>query len=479
MKTIFPRLLAAGLLGLGNMAQAALHDRGNGLVYDDALDITWLQDANYAKTSGYDADGLMSWDDAVIWADQLEYGGYDDWRLASMSVAAGVPIGATTVVADCKKVSELECRDNELAYMFYYNLGGNPGQVRSGDQTSVDGVPLRDIGLVHLSGTEVDFVGVNSVFAFQFFGGSQFGNVKTIASSAWAVRDGDVLPPPTTCEVFPPDNPWNTDISSFSIHPNSNAYLASIGWDEGLHPDFGTTYQGRPNGIPYVFVDDSQPDVPVVFYAYRDESDLGPYPIPPDAPIEGGNFGRGDRHVLVLDEDDCVLYELYAAYRFREGALWLAASGARFDLTSNELRPDGWTSADAAGLPIYPGLVRYDEVVEEGVIDHALRVTVERTQAGYIHPATHYASSSTDPNLPPMGLRIRMKAGYDCSGFSPEVQVICAALKKYGMFVADNGGDLFISGAPDPRWNDDNLADLKQIEATALEVVYTGEIISD
>ncbi len=150
--------------------------------------------------------------------------------------------------------------------------------------------------------------------------------------------------------------------SRFGTRPG----LASIGWDEGLHPDFGTTYQGRPNGIPYVFVDDSQPHVPVFFYAYRDESDPGPYPIPPDAPIEGGDFGRGDRHVLVLDEDDCVLYELYAAYRFREGALWLAASGTRSDLTSNEFRPDGWTSADAAGLPIYPGLVRYDEVVEEG-----------------------------------------------------------------------------------------------------------------
>jgi len=292
-----------------------------------------------------------------------------------------------------------------------------------------------------------------------------------------AGADGDAMPP--TCDVFPADNPWNTDISAFAVHPRSDAYLASIGWEENLHPAFGTTYQGRPNGIPYVYVDAGQPAVPILFYAYGDESDPGPYPIPPDAPVEGGMFSRGDRHVLVLDQDDCLLYELFAAYRVGGGALWLAASGARFDLASNALRPDGFTSADAAGLPIYPGLVRYDEVVAEGVIDHALRVTVEQTQAGYIHPATHYASSSTDPDLPPMGLRLRMKAGYDCSAFSPEVQVICAALKRYGMFVADNGSDLFVSGAPDPRWNDGNLADLKEIDAAALEVVYTGEIIRE
>lgn len=281
------------------------------------------------------------------------------------------------------------------------------------------------------------------------------------------------------CPVFPPENPWNTDVSDLPVDPLSDAYVDAIGRDDNLHPDFGAVYEGAPNGIPYVLVSGDQPDVPVSF-EYEDESDPGPYPIPPDDPIEGGPEGEGDRHILVIDDTNCVLYEVFDARPVDGGESWEAGSGAIFDLSSNDLRPDFWTSADAAGLPIFPGLVRYQEVMEEGVIDHALRFTVEQTQMAFIHPATHFASEGTDPDLPPMGLRLRMKADYDCSGFSQEVQVICDALKTYGMFVADNGGNWFISGAPDPRWDDEALGDIKEITGDALEVVDTGEeIIAD
>lgn len=290
-----------------------------------------------------------------------------------------------------------------------------------------------------------------------------------------AVSDDSGSPPGEACQVFPEDNAWNTDVSGFEVHERSDAYIDSIGRSATLHPDFGTEYQGAPIGIPFVRVPGDQERVPVSF-EYDGESDPGPYPIPADAPIEGGPDGDGDRHVIALDIDACELYELFYAFPIDGGASWEASSGAVFDLSSNELRPDGWTSADAAGLPIYPGLVRYEEVVEEGVIDHALRFTVSDSQSGYIAPATHAASDNTDPNAPPMGLRLRMKAGYDCSGYSPEVQVICAALKKYGMFVADNGSDWYLSGAPDPRWDDEALRDLRDVPGDAFEAVYTGEV---
>jgi hypothetical protein len=275
-----------------------------------------------------------------------------------------------------------------------------------------------------------------------------------------------------SCAVFPADNPWNTDISSFPVHPQSDAFVNSVGRTDHLHPDFGTVWNGAPIGIPYVIVPGAQQKVPVSF-DYADESDPGPYPVPPDAPIEGGPDSGGDRHVLVIDNDNCVLYEMFDAHPVNGGQSWNAGSGAVFNLNSNVLRPDFWTSADAAGLPIFPGLVRYEEVVEQGVIDHALRFTVSTTQRAFIHPATHFASSNTDPNVPPMGLRFRMKASYNCGGFSAEVQAICAALKRYGMFVADNGSDWYISGAPDPRWSDDRLGDLKAISGDAFEVVAT------
>lgn len=275
--------------------------------------------------------------------------------------------------------------------------------------------------------------------------------------------------------LFPNDNPWNTRIDGAPVDPNSDMLIASIGLDDNLHPDFGADYNGGPFGIPYVVVEGGTPRVPVTF-DYADESDPGPYPIPHDAPIEGGPSSDGDRHILVLDRDNWMLYELFAAYP--EGDGWRAGSGAIFDLGSNVLRPAGWTSADAAGLPILPGLVRYDEVVELGEIRHALRFTVRRTRRAYVHPARHWASSETDPTLPPMGMRVRLKADVDITAYPPAAQVILNALKAYGMMVADNGSDWFISGAPDPRWPDDDLNTLKQITGAMFEVVEMDGIVT-
>jgi hypothetical protein len=280
----------------------------------------------------------------------------------------------------------------------------------------------------------------------------------------------------TGLQVFPSDNPWNQDVSQQPVDPNSDALIASIGLDTGLHPDFGTVWAGAPIGIPYVVVSGSQPKVPVTF-DYADESDPGPYPIPPDAPIEGGASSNGDRHILVIDKDNKKLYELFAAYP--EGSGWRAGSGAVFDLTSNSLRPAGWTSADAAGLPIFPGLVRYDETVEQGVINHAIRFTVSRTRRAYVSPARHFASSNTDPNLPPMGMRVRLKASFDVSAFPPPVRVILTAMKKHGMIVADNGANWYVSGAPDPRWNDQELASLRQVRGRDFEVVQMGTVVTN
>jgi hypothetical protein len=281
----------------------------------------------------------------------------------------------------------------------------------------------------------------------------------------------------SSLQVFPPDNPWNQDVSDLPVHPHSGAYLASIGLDTGLHPDFGTVWEGAPIGIPFAVVRGDQTRVPVSFY-YADESDPGPYPIPLNVPIEGGADSDGDRHVLVIDLDERKLYELFDARPRGDGG-WSAGSGAVFDLTRNDLRPAGWTSADAAGLPIFPGLVRYDEVVERGEIAHALRFTVRRTQRAYIAPARHYASSATDPDLPPMGLRVRLKADFDATSFPRNVQVILRALQRFGMFVADNGSDWYITGAPDPRWNDEELRELGRVRGRDFEVVYTGEAVRD
>jgi hypothetical protein len=275
--------------------------------------------------------------------------------------------------------------------------------------------------------------------------------------------------------VFPADNPWNRAIAREPVDPDSHALIASIGLDKGLHPDFGTVYQGAPNGIPYVVVPGAQTKVPVRF-EYADESDPGPYPIPPDAPIEGGPNAEGDRHILVIDRDHGMLYELFAARR--EGRGWRAGSGATFDLSSNALRPEGWTSADAAGLPVFPGLVRADEVLDRGEIPHALRFTCQRTRRGYVAPARHFASRHTDSHLPPMGMRVRLKAGFDLAPFPPQARVILTALQRYGMLLADNGGDWYISGAPDPRWDDEALATLRRVKGRDLEVVRMGRVVT-
>jgi hypothetical protein len=275
--------------------------------------------------------------------------------------------------------------------------------------------------------------------------------------------------------LFPPDNPWNTDISAAPVDPNSDALIASIGLDTGLHPDFGTVWEDAPIGIPYNVVGGDQPRVPVTF-EYDDESDPGPYPIPPDPLIEGGPDADGDRHVLVVDRDNWKLYELYDAHPQGGGAGWRAGAGAIFDLNSSALRPAGWTSADGAGLPILPGLVRYDEVMEIGAIDHALRFTCKRTRRAFVAPARHYASRLTDPNLPPMGMRVRLKAGFDISDFPSSLRVILTALKTYGMFVADNGSNWFITGAPDPRWDDEELSLIRRVKGRDFEVVRMGPV---
>ncbi|HWE96244.1 MAG TPA: hypothetical protein VG269_19935 [Tepidisphaeraceae bacterium] len=278
-------------------------------------------------------------------------------------------------------------------------------------------------------------------------------------------------------QVFPADDPWNKDVSKDELDPNSDKLIASIGLAKPLHPDFGTVYNGAPAGISYMVVPGNQPKVNVRF-EYKDESDPGPYPVPPDAWIEGGPKADGDRHVLILDRDNWKLYELFSSYPQPDGT-WKAGSGAIFDLNKSGVqRPKGWTSADAAGLPIFPGLIRYDEVAEQKAIKHALRFTIVKSRHAYVSPATHYASSKTDPNLPPMGMRVRLKAGYDISKFSPNNQVILQAIKTYGMIVADNGSDWFVSGAPDPRWNDDDLHTLTRVKGSDFEVVKMGEVVT-
>ncbi|MFN8546146.1 MAG: hypothetical protein U0807_18345 [Candidatus Binatia bacterium] len=286
------------------------------------------------------------------------------------------------------------------------------------------------------------------------------------------------VPPPLPCAVFPADNVWNRRIDTLPVDPRSDAYVASIGTDAGLHADFGGgLWRRAPIGIPYTVVPATQPLVPVTF-GYADESDPGPYPVPAKAPIEGGRRSKGDRHVLVVQAGTCRLYELYAARPKRRGRLWKAGSGAVWDLASNALRPADWTSADAAGLPILAGLARYDEVAA-GEITHALRFTVQRTQRAYVWPARHQASSDADASLPPMGLRVRLKAGVDLSGFSAVNQVILTAMQRYGMIVADNGSDWYVSGTPDPRWSDDDLHALGTVTGADFEVVDTSSLVVD
>lgn len=306
----------------------------------------------------------------------------------------------------------------------------------------------------------------------------QVGMTRSIALAfCLALLDAAAAPTIAGCPVFPADNVWNAPVDALPRHPASDAYVATIGATRGVHPDFGTVYEGAPIGIPFVTVPGTQPRVAVTF-DYDDESDPGPYPIPPEAPIEGGASSDGDRHILVLDRDNCVLYELFYAFPATGGG-WRAGSGAIFDLRSNALRPRGWTSADAAGLPILPGLVRYDEVAS-GEITHALRFTVPQTRRAFDWPARHFASSLTGAQYPPMGLRMRLKASLDIAGFSPPVQVILRALKKYGMILSDNGSAWYVSGVPDARWNDDMLVgELRRVQGSDFEAVDTSSLVAD
>ena len=289
-----------------------------------------------------------------------------------------------------------------------------------------------------------------------------------------ALTTAHPLPGAPHCTIFPANNPWNQRVDRLPVANDSARIISSIGRDEPVHPDFGTVYNGAPNGIPYAVVSDRTRRVPVSF-DYSDESDHGRYPLPPNVPIEGGSGSSGDRHVIVINKDTCVDYELYDAHPLSGGSRWHAGSGAIFNLRSNHLRPAGWTSADAAGLPIFPGLARYDEVAR-GSIDHALRFTVERTRRAYVYPARHYASSETDPSLPPMGLRVRLKANVNISHLPYQARIVAAALKRYGMIVADNGSNWYVSGAPNPRWNDDQLHQLDQLHGSDFEVVDTSSL---
>jgi len=285
--------------------------------------------------------------------------------------------------------------------------------------------------------------------------------VAAVLAAALVAVPHAAAAPPTIggCPVFPASNAWNRDVSHARVDPRSRRFVAAIGRGVRLHPDFGGRY-----GIPLTVVGPGQPLVPVTFTDYADESDPGPYPIPLDARVEGG----GDRHVLVVQQGACRLYELFGAQQ--AGAGWQAASGARFDLRTGALRPKGWTSADAAGLPIAPGLARADEA-DAGAIRHALRVTVPRSGRAFRAPARHFASSSSDPGLPPMGLRLRLKRSYSLRGFHGQSKVILTALKRYGLIVADNGSPWFVSGTADAGWDDADLEQMKRVPGSAFEAV--------
>ncbi len=299
-----------------------------------------------------------------------------------------------------------------------------------------------------------------------------------VLSSPTALETRDAralrLPAARACPIFPPSNPWNRRVDRLPVAANSRAMIRSIGLDEGLHPDFGSgLWEGEPIGIPITVVRGNQRKHRLRF-EYADESDKGPYPIPRNVKIEGGRGSDGDRHALIVDRDGCRLYELYALYPTRNGG-WRAGSGAIWDLRSNRLRPAGWTSADAAGLPILPGLARYDEVAR-GRIDHALRFTVERTRRAYVWPARHHASELTDRSLPPMGLRLRLRRDFNTRPYPRQARIVLEALKRYGMMVADNGSDWFITGTPDRRWNNDALHTLKRVKGRNFEVVDTRSL---
>jgi hypothetical protein len=314
--------------------------------------------------------------------------------------------------------------------------------------------------------------------------GSEFAATRAVALLAAAVTVASVVvamgaagttasPRIAGCKVFPPDNVWNRRIDRLPVAAGSDAVVRSIGLAEHVHADFGSgLWDGGPIGIPITVVGRDTPRSRVAFQ-YAGESDRGPYPIPPQVRIEGGPDGDGDRHAILVDRDRCRLYELFAL-RQVDGR-WTAGSGAIWDLRSNRLRPAGWTSADAAGLAILPGLARYEEVAR-GRIEHALRFTVDRTRRAYVWPARHFASDLTDPALPAMGMRLRLKRGYPITSYPPQARIVLRALKEYGMIVADNGSSWYITGAPHPRWSNDDLHALHRVPGSAFEVVDTRSL---
>ncbi|MDZ4756354.1 MAG: hypothetical protein SGJ11_17905 [Phycisphaerae bacterium] len=303
------------------------------------------------------------------------------------------------------------------------------------------------------------------------------GGLLSVAAAVGTASASDVA----CCSFFPPDNIWNVRVDSLPVDPQSDAYIQTIGANTGLHPDFGTFYRGQPIGIPYVVVPWNQPLVDVTF-DYDDESDPGPYPIPTNPPIEGGPDSDGDRHILIVqtgaDGVPCTLWELFYAFPKGDGS-WTAGSGAKWDLSSHALRPDTWTSADAAGLPILPGLVRFDEAMS-GEINHAIRFTCNLTRNEHVWPARHNASDSRDPAHPPMGQRFRLKGSVNIDGFAPPVRTILQAMKTYGIILADNGSDWYITGEHDVRWDDDMLVgQLAQIEGCQFEAVDSSSLMID
>nr|WP_315487747.1 hypothetical protein [uncultured Rhodoferax sp.] len=374
--------------------------------------------------------------------------------------------------------------NNVRATVSAYTLLGVDGGTPVAD-TFEAGTNLLTLGAVTVQGVTYNNVRVRintytllSVGSSSPGSGVVYANLSGASLGAGASLNGAI--------PFPASNAWNTDISGAAVDPNSDALIASIGLTRGLHPDFGSgLYEGAPIGIPYVVVSSAQPKVAVTFTDYGDESDPGPYPIPTDAPIEGqlangGTFG-GDRHVLVIDRDANRLYETGNSYP-QAGGTWRASGGAVFHTDSNTVRPGGrpgWTSADAAGLPIFPGLARYDEA-STGVIRHALRFTASTTRRAYVPPATHWASSNTNANVPPMGMRVRLKATYVIpSTFSTESKAILQSMKTYGMLLADNGSNWYVSGAPDPRWNNDKLvSELGSVKGSNFEVVRMDGLVT-
>jgi hypothetical protein len=411
------------------------------------------------------ADGT----EIILWT--CNSGTNQQWDIGSAPPSGGAPTSSVTLtkVSGDNQVATYGSRAAASLVVQARDAAGRAVTGLSIAWKSADGTPSAATTTTDASGKAQVTLTLSPTFFATHLSASAGGSTVTFTAT------GNGTPSLQGRRIFPSTNAWNTDISTAPVDPNSATLIASCGAGRVLHPNFGTVWQGAPNGLPYVVVHGSQGKVPVSF-RYRADSDPGPYPLPPNVPIQGGSSSTGDRHVIVVDWDNWKLYELFDAHPASGGASWTAGSGAIFDLTTGALRPAGWTSADAAGLPILPGEVRYDEAVARGIIQHALRMSCDRTRNGFIAPARHAAGMGTSTSLPPMGMRVRLKANVDLSKFSRTNQVILQALKRYGAFVADNGVGFMITGAPDPRWSDSDLHNLQQITASDFEVVRMGSV---